>query len=119
MPDNIIMPFSNLVTRLLEAVGKMDIKIDVLAPDHGPVWRENTGKIPEDYARWAIQKPERKAVIIYDTMWESTASMARAIGAGLAEGGIAVKVLPMKGCHLKAIGLHHLNSSSHLSHLWV
>ena len=55
--------------------------------------------MPELYAKWAAQKPTNKAVVVYDTMWESTATMARAIGEGLAAGGTNVKLAPLKACH--------------------
>ena len=35
--------------------------------------------------RWAAQAPTNKAVVVYDTMWESTDLMARVIADGLAD----------------------------------
>lgn len=49
------------------------------------------------WAEWAKQRPENRAVIVYDTMWQSTALMARAIADGLASGGTRVSVVPMQG----------------------
>jgi len=46
-----------------------------------------------------LQEPTNKAVIVYDTMWQSTALMARAIGEGVAEGGVSVKLMPLSGSH--------------------
>ena len=96
---NILLPYSSLVIRLLDKVGKLGITINVIAPDHGPIWREDINKMPEFYSKWAAQKPTQKAVIVYDTMWESTAIMARTIGEALAAGGASVKVMPLKACH--------------------
>jgi len=93
---NILLPFSNFVIRLLDKVGKLGIKIDILAPDHGPIWRQDIGRMAEFYSRWAMQKPTRKAVITYATMWQSTAIMARAIGEGIVAGGASVKLMPLK-----------------------
>ena len=96
---NILLPFSNLVIRLLDKVGTLGIQIDTIAPDHGPIWRQDIGRMPESYSKWAAQKPTRKAVVVYDTMWESTAVMARAVSEGLAAGGASVKLMPLKACH--------------------
>ncbi len=96
---NILLPFSNLVTRLLDKVGTLGIEIDTIAPDHGPIWRRDINKMPEFYSKWAAQKPTRKAVVMYDTMWQSTAIMARAIGEGLAAGGAVAKLMPLKASH--------------------
>ena len=39
------------------------------------------------YGSWAEQQPTNSAIVVYDTMWESTAKMARAMCEGLAAGG--------------------------------
>ena len=96
---NILLPFSNLVVRLLDKVSSSGLEIDILAPDHGPIWRQNVGRMIEYYSSWAAQKPTKKAVVVYDTMWQSTALMARAIGEGLASGGASPKLMPLKGSH--------------------
>ncbi len=93
---NILMPLSPLVTRLLDKVSGLGIEIDVIAPSHGPIWREDPGRVVGWYARWAAQEPANKAVIAYDTMWQSTAMMAQAIGDGLAAAGADVKVMPLR-----------------------
>jgi flavorubredoxin len=96
---NILLPFSNLVLRLLDKVAQLSIPIDIVAPDHGPIWRKDINTMPEFYSKWASQKPTNKAVVVYDTMWGSTAAMARAITEGLADGGATVKLMPLKGSH--------------------
>ncbi len=92
---NILLPYSPLVGKLLEKVDKLGITIKTIAPDHGLIWRKDIHTILELYSRWAAQKPTKKAVVTYDTMWQSTAMMARAIGEGLIAGGINTKVMPL------------------------
>ncbi|MHB1418605.1 MAG: FprA family A-type flavoprotein [Bacillota bacterium] len=89
---NILLPFSDLVLKKLEAVGKMGIDIKMIAPSHGIIWRKDPGRIIDAYVRWAKGEAENKAVIVYDTMWESTAKMARALLDGLASQGVNVKL---------------------------
>ena len=96
---NILLPLSGFVTRLLDRVSKLGISIKIIAPDHGPIWRKDPGWIIGRYATWAEQKPTKKAVIVYDTMWGSTAKMARAIGEGIAAGGSAVKLMKLRADH--------------------
>jgi len=96
---NILLLLSSLVIRTLEKVGKLGIAINVLAPDHGPIWRKDINRMLEYYAKWAVQKPTRKAVVVYDTMWQSTHKMARAIGEGLADGGADAKIMKLRACH--------------------
>jgi flavorubredoxin len=92
---NILLPYSPLILKLLERIKSLGITIKMIAPDHGPVWRKDLGTILGWYARWAEQKPENRAVVAYDTMWQSTATMARSIADGLREGGADVAVMPM------------------------
>lgn len=96
---NILMPFSGLVAKLPEKLEKNGIAPRMIAPDHGPVWRKGVAAIQEWYARWALMRPSRRAVVVYDTMWGSTHRMARAIGEGLSAGGISTKLLPLGASH--------------------
>jgi len=92
---NILMPYSGLVSKALERLRSLNLPATLVAPDHGPVWRKGFPGIAASYAGWAEQRPTRKAVVAYDTMWGSTAAMAAAIGDGLSEGGASAKLLPM------------------------
>ncbi len=93
---NILLPYSSLVTKLLHKLGKLGLKFEMIAPDHGPIWRKGISRILDLYSRWALQKPTQKALVVYDTMWESTAIMARAIGEGLKRGGANPKLIPLR-----------------------
>ncbi len=96
---NILLPYSPLVTKLIGKLPELNYDLKMIAPDHGPIWRENPTEIVEAYAHWALQKPTRKAVIVYDTMWESTAQMAQAINQGLRQNDIATVVMPLSESH--------------------
>ena len=96
---NIILPYSPLVLKLIEKVTAAGLSFRTIAPDHGPIWRKETGGIIGSYAKWAAQKPEAKAVVVYATMWHSTQKMARAISEGLAAGGLHVKLMSMDEVH--------------------
>jgi anaerobic nitric oxide reductase flavorubredoxin len=85
---NIIWPLSPLVLRKLDDIQKMGIKINMIAPSHGVIWRENPGQIVELYSKWAKGEKVKKALVVYDTMWGSTEKMARAILKGVAEEGV-------------------------------
>lgn len=96
---NILMIFSPNVQKLLETVQEMKLDIDMIAPDHGLIWRKNPQQIIEAYARWSNYEAKEKAVVVYDTMWHSTEKMARAICQGLVEEGISVKMMDLKVNH--------------------
>ena len=109
---NILLPLSPLVTTLLESVGGLGITINTIAPDHGPIWRKDVGKPLNNYAKWAAQKPTNKAVVVYDTMWGSTAAMARAVGEGLTAGGTVTKLMPLRSCHRSDVATEILDAGA-------
>jgi len=76
---NILNPFSPLVAKKVEEIVGMNIPIDMIAPSHGVIWRDNPMQIVEKYAEWANSYKENQITIAYDTMWEGTAKIAHAI----------------------------------------
>lgn len=89
---NILTPFSPLVLKKIEEVQKLGLKIKMIAPSHGLIWRKNPAKIIAKYVQWAKGEAEDKAVIVYDTVWESTEKMAKAILDGIVSANVQVKL---------------------------
>lgn len=90
---NILTPYSNLVPKKIDELLALNVPVDMIAPSHGVLWRDNPLQIVEKYREWASQKPEPRATILYDTMWEATRKMAVAIGDGLADEGVDYKIV--------------------------
>ncbi len=109
---NILMPFSHLVSKALGRITGLGVEINIIAPDHGPIWRENAEWILGLYGTWAERKQKNTAVIFYDTMWGSTDLMARAIADGLREGGTEVKVLKLRSAHRSDIATELLEAGA-------
>jgi len=85
---NILWPFSLLVIRKIEEIQKLGLKISMIAPSHGVIWRSNPTKIVEAYLSWAKGESGRKILVVYDTMWGSTEKMAKAIVEGISSEGV-------------------------------
>ncbi|MEW5725171.1 MAG: flavodoxin domain-containing protein, partial [Thermodesulfobacteriota bacterium] len=96
---NILNPFSALVLKVLDKVRELGLELETICPDHGVIWRRDPGRIIEAYARWARQAPTRKAVIVYDTMWHSTETMAEALAEALGREGVYVRLMHLRSCH--------------------
>jgi len=109
---NILMPYSHLVLKLLDRVTEIGLAPKIVAPDHGPIWRKKIGWILELYKQWAERKPERKVVIVFDTMWKSTELMARAIAEGAIEAGASVKLMSIRSSHRSDIATEVLNAGA-------
>lgn len=87
---NILMPFADLILKALDKLGKL--KIDIIAPSHGVIWRSHVKEIVDAYAAWGRGDTKKKALVIYDTMWGSTDMMAQALVEGIASTGVEVKL---------------------------
>ncbi len=109
---NILLPYAPLITRLLDSVTRERIPIEIIAHDHGPIYRKDISSVLALYEKWSAQIPTRKAVIAYDTMWGSTALMARWIGEGLADAGIQIRQMPLTGCHRSDVATELLCSGA-------
>ena len=96
---NILMLYSPQVQALLKNVTKMNLKIDMICPDHGIIWRKNPAKIIQAYDKWSRQEPTKKAIVIFDSMWESTTKMARAITSGIESEEVTVKLMNTRKWH--------------------
>jgi len=109
---NILLPFSSFVSRLIDKVRSLGLKFKMILPDHGPMWRKDPGWIVRRYAEWASQKRGNKAIVMFDTMWQSTAKMAKAIGEGLTSGGAHVKLMPLRECHRSEVATEILDAGA-------
>jgi len=109
---NILTPFSPLVAKLLAKVGEMQLPLRMIAPDHGPVWRGDLGRIVGLYDRWSQMAPTQKAVIIYDTMWGSTCQMAKSYAEGLTTAGACVRQLPLSASHRSEVATELLDAGA-------
>jgi flavorubredoxin len=96
---NILLLYAPRILKLVDKVVASGIQIDMICPDHGVIWRRDPGKIIEAYLKWSRQEPEKKAVVIYDTMWKSTEIMANAIAEGISLTGVRVKPIHIRSSH--------------------
>ncbi len=98
---NIVQPYAPQVIKVLDQVADLHLDIDMIAPDHGLIFRgrQDVGFALETYRRYATPSWKKRAVIVFDSMWKSTEKMAFAIGDGLADAGIPYRILPLKANH--------------------
>lgn len=96
---NILLLYAPLILQLLEKVTQMNLSMKTICPDHGIIWRKDPEKIIKAYLEWVRQKPKKKAIVVYDTMWESTRKMAEAIVDGLGQEGIEAKTMHLRANH--------------------
>lgn len=91
---NILTPFSIFVAKKIEEILSFKLPVDMIAPSHGIIWRDNPAQIIEKYMEWAKDYQENQITIVYDTMWNATRTMAEAIAKGIksVDKDVAVKL---------------------------
>jgi flavorubredoxin len=96
---NILLHFSSRIQALLKDIANLNLKIDMICPDHGIIWRDNPSKIIDAYDKWSRQEPTKKVVVLFDTMWKSTTQMARSITAGIESEDVNVRLMNTRKWH--------------------
>lgn len=76
---NILNPFASILTKKLTEISGLNLQLDMIAPSHGAIWRENPLQIVEKYTEWTDAYQEDQVTIAYDTMWEGTTKIAHKI----------------------------------------
>lgn len=107
---NIVMPYGGQVLKALEALAPL--AIDMICPSHGLIWRrkQDIEKIVQLYSKWANFEADKKVLIVYDTMWNSTKQMAGKLEALLKDEKIPVKLVSLQGVHISDIVTDVLSS---------
>lgn len=101
---NIVWPYGMQAHKALEVVKGLDLKM--IAPSHGCIWRSHIDEILEKYEAWTTYQTEEKAVVVFDSMWHSTESMAREICDAFIAEGVSAQLVDVKTTHISDIMLY-------------
>ncbi len=83
---NIVGKYGAQILAALKKVEALDVQ--VIAPLHGPVWRENISWFVEKYRTWASYLPEdHNVLILYASIYGHTESAVNALAGMLADAG--------------------------------
>ncbi|TKB09059.1 FprA family A-type flavoprotein [Desulforhopalus sp. IMCC35007] len=96
---NILYLFAPLIQKLLASVAEMNLNIKMIAPDHGVIWRTHQSEILAAYDKWSRAESDKKALVIYDSMWHSTEEMAHAVSDGLLDAGVSTNLVNLQVHH--------------------
>jgi flavorubredoxin len=99
---NILMPFGQLIKAKIDDIQKLGLEIDMIAPDHGIIWRSHPDKVVQAYLDMANGRANLGVSIIYDTMWHSTEHMALSIMEGIKDEGVECKVIKLRATPMSA-----------------
>lgn len=84
---NIVGKYGRPVQSALKKAAKLEI--DIIAPLHGPLLRENIGFMLEKYNLWSTYEPETKGVVLaYGSLYGNTAETVDRLANLLSERGV-------------------------------
>lgn len=95
---NILNLYSEKVLGLLDSLPGLNLDFQIIAPDHGPLWRQELEWIAELYRNCALQLPRPKALVAFTTMWNSTKCCAEAFADGVRSKGVEVEMADLQVC---------------------
>ena len=95
---NIVLPFGKQVLKLLADVSALDVKL--ICPSHGVMLRSYINEAVQKYTEWANDVvDEKKAVVVYDSMWGATERHAKKIAERWRAEGMSVELISLKDKH--------------------
>ncbi len=89
---NIVVNFSRMVLRALDKLAA--IKVSVIAPSHGLVWRANPGEVVARYKKFAEYpsgKAEKGITLLWGSMYGNTKMATDAVMRGIAREGVPME----------------------------
>jgi flavorubredoxin len=98
---------ANYSPRVLSAIEKLaDVPVDVIAPSHGLIWRENSLHIVNLYKNWAEYasgNTELGVTLIYGSMYGNTEVVMNAVAQGISRAGVPVEIFDAARTHVSYI----------------
>lgn len=106
--SNIVGKYGQQVLNAIKKLGNLDIKY--ICPSHGILWREDVSVVINHFVNWASFTPEEEGVVIvYGTLYGTTAKMANVIARELSWNGIK---------NIKIYDVSKTDSSYIISDIW-
>jgi flavorubredoxin len=90
---NIVAKFSMPVLKAIEKLA--DVPVEIIAPSHGLIWREQPQLIVDLYQKWAeyaTGETEAEITLIYGSMYGNTEAMMNAVAQGISRAGVPLEI---------------------------
>ena len=106
---NILMLYGRQAQTALKTVANLDI--EMILTGHGISWRSHIKDILDAYQKWStFESNPQKAIVVFDSMWGSTETMAKTIAEAFNAKGISATFYDLKSNHYSDIITEFLDS---------
>lgn len=89
----IMMPYAVMAKAALKKLE--NYQLEMICPSHGPIYNE-VETIINKYKKWTKAEPERKVLLVYVSMWNSTEKMMKKLYNELLDKEINVKIFSLE-----------------------
>jgi flavorubredoxin len=97
--SNIVLKYSRNVLEALSKIERLGLRISVLAPSHGPIYRRYVDRILALYRDLSIPKRCVEVSVIYGSMYGRTENLVEQVARRFRERGVDVKVVDAARVH--------------------
>ncbi|MEM0196809.1 MAG: FprA family A-type flavoprotein [Sulfolobales archaeon] len=97
--SNIVSKYSKNVLDAINKVEKLGLKIKVLAPSHGPIYRKHVDSIVALYRDLSQPKVCAKVTIVYGSMYGRTEEIVKAVAETFEKSGVVVDLIDAARVH--------------------
>jgi flavorubredoxin len=97
---NIVSKFSKPVLMAIEKLGA--IPVDIIAPSHGLIWKQNPGLIIDLYKKWSEYSKnggEPGVTLLFGSMYGNTERMMNSVAQGIASEGVPLEIFDVSRTH--------------------
>ncbi|WP_455714557.1 FprA family A-type flavoprotein [Anaerosporobacter sp.] len=105
---NILMPYGRQASQAIDIVKSLDI--DMIASSHGVIFRKYVKEVIDKYSYFCNGENEKRALVVYDSMWKSTEKMAFSIVEGFKRAGVECLLFDLKENHISDIATQVLKA---------
>jgi flavorubredoxin len=101
---NIVSLFTRPIMKAIDKLSGLDV--EVIAPSHGLIWRQNPGRIVELYRKWceyAEGPAEAGITFVYGSMYGNTEKMMDAVARGISSRAVPFKIFDVARTHVSYI----------------
>ncbi|WP_310604051.1 FprA family A-type flavoprotein [Anaerosporobacter sp.] len=105
---NILMPYGKQANQAIDIV--QSLPLEMIAPSHGVILRTHITEMLDKYRYFCSEENEKRALVVYDSMWHSTEKMAQAILEGFKKAGVECILYDLKENHISDIATQVLKA---------
>ena len=104
--SNIVSSFSDFVIKAVDKIKATGWPLKVIAPSHGPIWRQNPGEIVDYYVKMAsyMNGPaEKEITLIWASMYGNTEKMVQSVISGVLSENLGINIFQIPQDHVSFI----------------